>query len=189
MQNPMSIPWLLNDGDREPVTNRYLQRNQYGTMVVDREGVQRTQRELTAPRTTHIHPSSFQGSQNLNRHSTNAWARSSRTQESRPSRPKYTQEEGHFIWYQRIDLGKDWKEVSHAFNDHFPAHPRDGESGLQCRFYRILECEGIPNIRSLGSGDDNQRLLQYGLVRYTRYRYSWMLPEHQDQWNPVSAIL
>jgi hypothetical protein len=103
----------------------------------------------------------------------------SRSAQPRPPRPKYSAEEDHFIWYQRIDLEKDWKEVSHAFNEHFRDRHRDGESGLQCRFYRILDAAGIPNIRTLKNSNDKERIAQFGLVQQTRYRYNWMLPRHR----------
>lgn len=103
----------------------------------------------------------------------------SRSTQPRAPRPKYSAEEDHFIWYQRIDLEKDWKEVSHSFNEYFRDRHRDGESGLQCRFYRILDAAGIPNIRSLKNSSDKERIAQFGLVQQTRYRYSWMLPRHR----------
>ena len=103
----------------------------------------------------------------------------SRSAQPRAPRPKYSIEEDHFIWYQRIDLEKDWKEVSQAFNEHFRDRHRDGESGLQCRFYRILDAAGIPNIRSLKNSNDKERIALFGLVEQTRYRYSWMLPRHR----------
>lgn len=103
----------------------------------------------------------------------------SRSTQPRAPRPKYSMEEDHFIWYQRIDLEKDWKEVSHAFNEHFRDRHRDGESGLQCRFYRILDAAGIPNIRSLKNSNDKERIAQFGLVEQTQYRYAWMLPRHR----------
>lgn len=107
---------------------------------------------------------------------TNSIARST---QPRAPRPKYSMEEDHFIWYQRIDLEKDWKEVSQAFNEHFRERHRDGESGLQCRFYRILDAAGIPNIRALKNSNDKERIALFGLVEQTRYRYSWMLPRHR----------
>jgi hypothetical protein len=103
----------------------------------------------------------------------------SRSSQPRAPRPKYSLEEDHFIWYQRIDLEKDWKEVSHTFNEYFRDRHRDGESGLQCRFYRILDAAGIPNIRTLKSSSDKERIAQFGLIKQTRYRYSWMLPRHR----------
>lgn len=102
-----------------------------------------------------------------------------RSTQPRAHRPKYSKEEDHFIWYQRIDLKKDWKEVSQAFNEHFRDRLRDGESGLQCRFYRILDAAGIPNVRRLKSSNDAERIAQFGLVAQTPYRYSWMLPQHR----------
>ncbi|KAF7510160.1 hypothetical protein GJ744_007059 [Endocarpon pusillum] len=103
----------------------------------------------------------------------------SKSTQPRAPRPKYSVEEDHFIWYQRIDLEKDWKEVSQAFNEYFHDRHRDGESGLQCRFYRILDSAGIPNIRSLKNSNDKERIARFGLVEQTRYRYSWMLPQHR----------
>lgn len=102
----------------------------------------------------------------------------SQSAQTRPPRPKYSMEEDHFIWYQRIDLEKDWKEVSQAFNEYFRDRHRDGESGLQCRFYRILDAAGLPNIRSLKNSNDKERIAHFSLVKQTPYRYGWMLPKH-----------
>ena len=98
----------------------------------------------------------------------------------RAARPKYGTEEDHFIWYHRIDLDLSWREVSNAFNKHFWDGNREGECGLQCRFYRILQRHQIPSIRTLKQGSDKELLAQNGLVQKTSLRYDWMRPEHRD---------
>lgn len=198
MTGRMSINWLLNE-DEEPA----LEPDQCSSIAQGQEARwthhQHQHQEAQSPHTHAYTDTSTTGAplyrysqqryqspqSNLNMRQHRASSVSTRTgsisrsTQPRAPRPKYSVEEDHFIWYQRIDLEKDWKEVSQTFNEYFQDRHRDGESGLQCRFYRILESAGIPNIRSLKSSNDKERIARFGLVEQTRYRYSWMLPRHR----------
>ena len=194
MPERMSIDWLLNDDDRPaPVQDghqffpqsheaRHTQQQESWTA----QGYLRPMSPSTNPLLYRVgqHQNSAYPSLTVRQHragSVSSRAGSlSRPTQPRAPRPKYSMEEDHFIWYQRIDLEKDWKEVSHAFNEYFRDRHRDGESGLQCRFYRILDAAGVPNIRSLKNSNDKERIAQFGLVQQTRYRYTWMLPRHRS---------
>ncbi|KAL8731458.1 MAG: hypothetical protein Q9166_003433 [cf. Caloplaca sp. 2 TL-2023] len=89
----------------------------------------------------------------------------------REFRPTYTEEEVHFIWYHRIDLGWEWKEVLNAFHTQFPGRLR-GASGIQCKYYRHLEGHGIPQVRQR----DRKAMAaqEYGLRARTGLWYPWM---------------
>ncbi|GKZ98560.1 hypothetical protein AnigIFM59636_003727 [Aspergillus niger] len=76
----------------------------------------------------------------------------------RPPRPKYKEEEMYFIWYHRVDLSQEWKEVHKSFNKQFPSRQRWGIQGIQCRFYRFIKDKKCPTLR------EQQRLRNGGLV-------------------------
>ena len=65
----------------------------------------------------------------------------------RPARPKYEEEEMYFIWYHRVDLGLEWKEVRESFNRQFPSRPRSGFQGIQSKFYRFIREKKCPMLR------------------------------------------
>ncbi|KAL8802049.1 MAG: hypothetical protein Q9182_004062 [Xanthomendoza sp. 2 TL-2023] len=89
----------------------------------------------------------------------------------REFRPTYTEEEVHFIWYHRVDLGWEWKEVLNAFHSQFPGRLR-GASGIQCKYYRHLEGHGIPQVRQR----DRKAMAsqEYGIRARTGLWYPWM---------------
>ncbi|KAL8785300.1 MAG: hypothetical protein Q9213_003445 [Squamulea squamosa] len=89
----------------------------------------------------------------------------------REFRPTYTEEEVHFIWYHRVDLGWEWKEVLNAFHSQFPGRLR-GASGIQCKYYRHLEGHGIPQVRQR----DRKAMAaqEYGIRATTGLWYPWM---------------
>ncbi|KAL8999074.1 MAG: hypothetical protein Q9169_001962 [Polycauliona sp. 2 TL-2023] len=89
----------------------------------------------------------------------------------REFRPTYTEEEVHFIWYHRVDLGWEWKEVLNAFHSQFPGKLR-GASGIQCKYYRHLENNGIPQVRQR----DRKAMAaqEYGIRARTSLWYPWM---------------
>ena len=89
----------------------------------------------------------------------------------REFRPTYTEEQVHFIWYHRVDLGWEWKEVLNAFHSQFPGTLR-GASGIQCKYYRHLEGHGIPQVRQR----DRKAMAaqEYGIRAWTGLWYSWM---------------
>jgi hypothetical protein len=193
MPGRMSIDWLLNEDERPalaqdrppsfPPSHEARHTQQQEPWAV--QGSPRPVPPTTNPLVYRVNQQQISAYPNLTVRQHRASSVSSRTgslprsTQPRAPRPKYSVEEDHFIWYQRIDLEKDWKEVSHAFNEYFRDRHRDGESGLQCRFYRILDSAGVPNIRSLKNSNDKERIAQFGLVKQTRYRYTWMLPRHR----------
>jgi len=67
-------------------------------------------------------------------------------------RPTYQQEEEYFIWYHRVDLGLDWRDVRSAYNAQFPNRQRRGFQGIQCKYYRCCETHGIPRVRERNRG-------------------------------------
>lgn len=193
MPGQMSIDWLLNEDEQSGLAQ---QQSSSPSQDHDARSIQQPQvwaaNEYPRPMLTASSPVLYRVDQqpnpaypslNVRQHRassvTSRTGSASRSSQPRPPRPKYSEEEDHFIWYQRIDLEKDWKEVSHAFNAHFQDRHRDGESGLQCRFYRILDANGVPNIRSLKNSNDKERIAQFGLVKQTRHRYGWMQARHR----------
>lgn len=91
---------------------------------------------------------------------------------SREFRPTYSEEEINFIWYYRIDLGWEWKEVQNAFVDQFPNRQRRDVSGIQCKYYRHLESYGIPQVRRRNRKVSAAE--EYGMRARTGLWYPWM---------------
>ncbi|KAH0537432.1 hypothetical protein FGG08_005785 [Glutinoglossum americanum] len=113
--------------------------------------------------------------------------------ERRESRPAYQVEEDTFIWYHRDDLGMQWNDVSKAYNAQFPSRPRIGRQGIQSRYYRVLEVEGVPKIRKRPKSLKSKRIRHhYGVIARTNRRYPWMKGvggprgEHSDWSRKVS---
>ncbi|KAI1829106.1 hypothetical protein CBS147337_10098 [Penicillium roqueforti] len=77
----------------------------------------------------------------------------------RPPRPKYEEEEMYVIWYHRVDLCQEWKEVREIFNRHFPSWQRRGFQGIQCKFYRFIKEKRCPTLR------EQQRMRDCELLR------------------------
>lgn len=65
----------------------------------------------------------------------------------RPPRPKYDEEEMYFIWYHRVDLGQEWKQVRECSNAQFPNRQRTGFQGIQCKYYRFIKEKNCPTLR------------------------------------------
>ena len=81
---------------------------------------------------------------------------------SREFRHPYTTEEVHFIWYLRIDRGYLWPDILDAFNSQFSHNGRVRLlGGLQCRYYRLLGQNSIPQVRMLRTADMVQK---YGMI-------------------------
>jgi len=107
----------------------------------------------------------------------------------RPPRPKYEEEEMYFIWYHRVDLGQEWKEVREAFNHQFPDRQRRGFQGIQCKFYRFIKEKNCPTLREQRRMRDGEFLREgataalagdvsgapkFGVREYTNVWYPWM---------------
>ncbi|KAJ5874425.1 uncharacterized protein N7529_002855 [Penicillium soppii] len=109
----------------------------------------------------------------------------------RPPRPKYEEEEMYFIWYHRVDLCQEWKEVREAFNRQFPDRQRRGFQGIQCKFYRFIKEKKCPTLReqrrmrdgeflregataALTGAGDVSGAPKFGVREYTSVWYPWM---------------
>jgi len=111
---------------------------------------------------------------------------------TRPFRPAYTTEEVHFIWYLRIDRGYLWPDIKNAFNARFSHRSGDIRkvSGLQCRYYRLLDQNGMPQVRNIPrTADVVQRYgMRANLARAgQRVPYSWLGGEYPN--NAYGQIL
>ncbi|MCJ1453030.1 hypothetical protein MMC28_003375 [Mycoblastus sanguinarius] len=69
---------------------------------------------------------------------------------TRSFRPTYNPEEVAFIWYLRIDRGYLWPDIMDAFNARFARSEDEKRDvpGLQCRYYRLVTENDIPNVRN-----------------------------------------
>ncbi|KAF3012711.1 hypothetical protein E8E15_003719 [Penicillium rubens] len=106
----------------------------------------------------------------------------------RPPRPKYEEEEMYFIWYHRVDLCREWKDVREAFNRQFPNRQRRGFQGIQCKFYRFIKEKKCPTLREQRRLRDGEFLREgaspsmgdqahgpkFGVREYTNVWYPWM---------------
>lgn len=117
----------------------------------------------------------------------------------RPPRPKYEEEEMYFIWYHRVDLCQEWKEVRESFNRQFPNRQRSGFQGIQCKFYRFIRDKKCPTLREQRRLRDGEFLggsspthtqsprqmsdmgpPKFGVVEWMGVWYPWMR-ENRDQ--------
>ncbi|KAF9883205.1 hypothetical protein FE257_003862 [Aspergillus nanangensis] len=109
----------------------------------------------------------------------------------RPPRPKYEEEEMYFIWYHRVDLCQEWKEVRESFNRQFPNRQRRGFQGIQCKFYRFIKEKKCPTLREQrrmrdgeflreGSGLVDSAAPRFGVIEWAGQWYPWMR-ESKDQ--------
>ncbi|KAK1148340.1 hypothetical protein N8T08_010150 [Aspergillus melleus] len=116
---------------------------------------------------------------------------SSNAERRRPPRPKYEEEEMYFIWYHRVDLCQEWKEVRESFNRQFPNRQRRGFQGIQCKFYRFIKDKKCPTLREQrrmrdgeflreGSGLVESSAPKYGVVEWVGIWYPWMR-ENKEQ--------
>lgn len=97
------------------------------------------------------------------------------TRRPRPACKKYASEEADFIWYFRTDLECCWDVVEREFYLQFGAQRK--KPGLQCKFYRWLEIEGVEKVREqakTGHGRGGFQVGKFGLVQRTTRRFPWM---------------
>jgi hypothetical protein len=95
----------------------------------------------------------------------------------------------YFIWYHRVDLCQEWKEVREAFNRQFPDRQRRGFQGIQCKFYRFIKEKKCPTLReqrrmrdgeflregaSAALAGDHGAAPKFGVREYTNVWYHWM---------------
>ncbi|KAJ5653640.1 hypothetical protein N7490_000643 [Penicillium lividum] len=107
------------------------------------------------------------------------------TDRRRPPRPKYEEEEMYFIWYHRVDLCQEWKEVRESFNRQFPERQRRGFQGIQCKFYRFIKEKRCPTLREQRRMRDGEFLREgaalsesgaprFGVMEWANVWYPWM---------------
>lgn len=126
----------------------------------------------------------------------------------RPPRPKYEEEEMYFIWYHRVDLCQEWKEVRECFNQQFPNRQRSGFQGIQCKFYRFIRDKKCPTLREQRRMRDGDFLHEghhpsgssqapspvssdcgpkFGVVEWMGVWYPWMRENREQAMRRVSA--
>ena len=98
--------------------------------------------------------------------------RSPPTRAPRQFRPPYSDEEVHFIWYHRIDLGYEWSDITRAYNAQFPQRQREGFGGIQCKYYRLRDAYNIPKVRLRDRSSSPAEA--YGMRSTTGLSYPWM---------------
>ncbi|KAJ5214857.1 hypothetical protein N7468_010536 [Penicillium chermesinum] len=113
------------------------------------------------------------------------------TERRRPPRPKYEEEEMYFIWYHRVDLCQEWKEVRESFNRQFPSRQRRGFQGIQCKFYRFIKEKRCPTLREQRRMRDGEFLREgtsltdangaprFGVVEWANVWYPWMREDRE----------
>ena len=94
----------------------------------------------------------------------------------REFRPPYSQEEEDFIWYQRDDLARGWKEIVAAFQAQFPRRKEVSFQSLQCKYYRHIGSEQGPQVRERNK---EAPMGSYGILAQSGRRYEWMRLEHR----------
>ncbi|KAJ5142172.1 Alpha/Beta hydrolase protein [Penicillium atrosanguineum] len=109
----------------------------------------------------------------------------------RPPRPKYEEEEMYFIWYHRVDLCQEWKEVRESFNRQFPSRQRRGFQGIQCKFYRFIKEKKCPTLREQRRMRDGEFLREgaslgadsaaprFGVIEWANVWYPWMREDRE----------
>ncbi|KAJ5286760.1 hypothetical protein N7478_002446 [Penicillium angulare] len=113
------------------------------------------------------------------------------TDRRRPPRPKYEEEEMYFIWYHRVDLCQEWKEVRESFNRQFPSRQRRGFQGIQCKFYRFIKEKSCPTLREQRRMRDGEFLRdgaalggeggapRFGVMEWSNVWYPWMREDRE----------
>ena len=113
------------------------------------------------------------------------------TDRRRPPRPKYEEEEMYFIWYHRVDLCQEWKEVRESFNRQFPSRQRRGFQGIQCKFYRFIKEKRCPTLREQRRMRDGEFLRdgtamggdsgapRFGVIEWANVWYPWMREDQE----------
>ncbi|KAL1953805.1 hypothetical protein VTO42DRAFT_2132 [Malbranchea cinnamomea] len=104
----------------------------------------------------------------------------------RPPRPKYEEEEMYFIWYHRVDLKQEWRQVRESFNAQFPNRQRSGFQGIQCKYYRFIKEKKCPTLRDQKQIENQRRSKggsqvnpdddhpAFGVVKWTGVWFPWM---------------
>ncbi|RDW74693.1 uncharacterized protein DSM5745_07355 [Aspergillus mulundensis] len=145
--------------------------------------------------------SSTNGHHSQHPHSASSSGRG-RDSRRRLPRPKYEEEEMYFIWYHRVDLSQEWKEVRESFNRQFSNRKREGFQGIQCKFYRFIKEKNCPTLREqrrmrdgefisgqtphalsqppADSGSGYGGKPQFGVVEWMGVWYPWMREDREE---------
>lgn len=141
---------------------------------IDVSGLDQVPTKNQFPRDRKRKASGVSGDDETNLSSRNRFAATSSPapKKKRAPRPQYTKEQEDFIWFCRDDLSMSWRMVVELYNNHW--HPFEvephirSESGLQSRYYRILDFPIKVRKKKEPSRPD------LGLLPSTDRRYSWM---------------
>ena len=161
----MAIHDMLNSSDEDSSTPSRHQSLRVGS-----------EEDRQMSRFPNINDSSERSSSTLSNHGRRRMpstsSRSSVTRAPRQFRPPYSEEEIHFIWYHRIDLGYEWSDIARAYNAQFPQRQREGFGGIQCKYYRLREAYNIPRVRLRNRSSFSENA--YGMQSTTGLSYPWM---------------
>ena len=186
-QNKMSLEMILNNDDRDPrryhrhETSPCIQRDRPQRVVLPHRpsGVNRAH---LYPRPPDIREDTSQGRRVTKSVHT---LRDDDMKGPRPPRFRYSEEEAIFCWYHRVDLGMPWDRVAEEFGRRWP-HLHRKKSGLQCKFYRLLDDFGVEKVREKSRhGHDHggpTYTTKVRLVDRVATRYPWMSRQH---YNPL----
>ncbi|KAI1610555.1 hypothetical protein EDD36DRAFT_421630 [Exophiala viscosa] len=98
---------------------------------------------------------------------------------STSARQKYQDEQSFFIWYHRTDLGLPWDQVMEMYRRYWKEDRE--KSGLQCKFYRILDQYNVDKVRKqtkMGRSSAREKKGKFGVLQRTNRRFPWMKPDH-----------
>lgn len=142
------------------------------------------------PGSTHSSPDPYQPRERFD--SVSSGSSNNGTERRRPPRPKYEEEEMYFIWYHRVDLCQEWKEVRESFNRQFPNRQRCGFQGIQCKFYRFIKEKQCPTLREqrrmrdgeflregAALGAESSSAPRFGVVEWANVWYPWMREDRE----------
>lgn len=109
----------------------------------------------------------------------------------RPRARSNEDEEMSFIWYQRAQLGRPWRNVCESFNDQFPNSERRRLPGLQYKLYRFLKRRNYPSMRGkrqiidrkIAAGEPAPALR---VIEWTKKWYPWMGESKNPSFNRSS---
>ena len=82
------------------------------------------------------------------------------------------EEEDHFVWYHRVDLGMSWADVKEAYDDHFPERDQEDFRNSQWNYYRCLGACGQTETKQIEKTAFPQE--EYGMRARTGLWYPWM---------------
>lgn len=82
------------------------------------------------------------------------------------------EEEDHFVWYHRLDLGISWAEVKQAYDDHFPERDQEDFRNRKYNYYRCLDACGQTETKQSEQVTSLEE--EYGMRARTGLWYPWM---------------